>query len=265
MAYPESALCTAINRITKRRCTRVRGFSLIELSIVLFLTTALAAFFLSAQRDGASPECKGKTEQQLQAIQGAMERYRSLHDSYPTPALLTLNVTDPLYGKQILATDAANYPNLNNVNGVLIGALPFVDLGLSPEFAVDCWNQKFVYRVTEHLTIAVGGYLDPTKLGRILVEKPPEDAFGGGGKGTGLRLKLADAAYAVVSFGADGVGALKQGDKDKINWCVSDPDTPYQNENCNIENNSIMVAPWNDGADAEMLYYDDLLIYEGKR
>jgi prepilin-type N-terminal cleavage/methylation domain-containing protein len=234
---------------------RCRGFSLIELSIVLLVLGLVVGVSLSLTSSAAT-DCLVATKAQLAEVERAIERYEVKHNRLPRPAMRSAGVEDPLYGRETPTAQVAAVLDSDASGAVLYGALPFQELALSPSFAGDCWANKFTYAVTRALTdtAAPAGYLGTT-LGAIHVKKNASQTL------------TAEAAYVVVSHGPNAFGAVKVNYSDlspspNRRWCNG---TTLESDNCDTDDISFVAAEYNDGDNAGDNYFDDVIIFKGKQ
>ena len=227
------------------------AFTLVELAVVLLLAGLLAGALLSTKQAADTNDCYVQTKARLEVVRGAIERYAQSNDRFPMPARRNVGVEDPSYGREINGSIPAEVAELDSVGGAIFGALPFATLSIPVENAMDCWGNKFTYAVTIDLTDTIK-FRTPTTAGALTIKSTPANVF------------LAGAGYAVISHGADGVGAVKANYSHATDkkWCVSD--ATFKTENCEVGNANIAGAEFNDGKNAGAQYFDDLVVYRGK-
>lgn len=122
-----------------------RGFSLVELSIVLVIVALISSgliFSLSGQQDQLQAK---DAQRQLATIQEALLGYAMTNGRLPCPAPANLPTGNTGAG-QALA------PPCTNANQY--GVIPWVTLGL-PE--TDPWGNRFTYFVSQKFTAALTG------------------------------------------------------------------------------------------------------------
>jgi prepilin-type N-terminal cleavage/methylation domain-containing protein len=227
--------------------TRRRAFSLLEMALVLAISGIMIAYVLHANRS-ASIDCNAATKQQLQKIREALDAYPVKNNRMPYPAMRNLGVEDPNYGRE------AAPASLDGNATFTFGALPFETLGLPASYAGDCWGNKFTYVVTNQLTnpALMGGYPDVSIQGLITV------------KSTATNTLMANAAYAVISHGADGFGAVKINYAGASHgWCSGT--ASLEAWNCNPTAGAVMDAVFNDGKNGGALLDDDLITYHARQ
>ena len=204
------------------------------------------------QSSSNNNDCMASTTQQLAGINGAIERFVLASNRYPLPALRTVGVENPAYGREVLPVNISQLDTTATTPSVTYGALPFQALGLAPSFGSDCWGNKFTYAVTTDLT-------DATKF----LSAAPLYEGGIAVRSSSTVTLLANAGYAVISHGPDGVGAVKANyqDSDK-RWCT--PGSVIERLNCSASGNAIAATGFNDGKDAADALFDDLVVYKAK-
>ncbi len=226
--------------------THRRGFTLVELSIALVVSGLMIGFIVQANQTSNNAECYANTKTQLMTIRGAIEQFARKNDRLPLPAARTIGVEDINYGRE--AAPAA----IDQNNGVSFGALPFQALGLPATYGGDCFGNKYTYMVTTALTTSAssGGYLDSTVLGNMALKNAG-----------GVNVNTT-TAYAVVSHGADKLGAVKINYSGAAKgWCTG---TDLRHINCTANSASVADAAFNDGASSNTNYFDDVVVASGR-
>ncbi len=225
-------------------CLKRTGFSLIELSVVLVVTSLMLGFGLQAVQSTGSVDCNAITKQQVVTVQAAVEKFVKSHNYYPKPAGRGWKITDPQFGR----SDTSGAPSFDTNNGVLLGALPFQTLGLPASFAADCWGNKFTYAVTANLTSTTQAVYNAAN-GSIQINSAP---------GTPV---MTSAAYAVISHGADGNGGAKKNGGTNHTWnCTAGH---ADSQNCSATN-VVLAAAFNNGKNAGAGFFDDYVVYGQK-
>ncbi len=223
---------------------RRRGFSLVEIAVVLVMAALMTGYVLKMKPSASTENCTATTTIQLRDIQGAVGRFVTTNNRLPMPASRILGVDDINYGREALAAA------LDVTSGITMGALPFQALGLPASFAADCWGNKFTYAVTTTLT-TTGGYSPAGNVGAITV------------KANAANNLTTTAAYVALSHGADGVGAVARNYSGVAkNWCTLS--SVLQTENCDVGNATFMSTEINDGKDSGNNKFDDIVVFRGK-
>lgn len=227
-----------------------RGFTLMELAIVLVLCGLMTGIMLSYKQYANAPDCYANTRLQMAGIQGAIDNFVLHNDRYPIPAKRALGVEDIKYGREAAVSDIT--VSGTSPNEVLYGALPFQALGIPADYAADCWGNKFTYAVTRNLT-------DSTNFNS---SAPFYDGVLNIGTGFGSNLAASKIAYAVISHGEDGLGAIARNGVSG-SWCSFTSGT-VKTYNCAATDTTLMNAPFNNGKDAGASYFDDLIVFKGR-
>lgn len=169
-----------------QRLTFARGFSLVELAVVLVIVALLIAslvFPLSAQQD---IRARQETEKTLADIREALMGYAASHAAGDGKPYLPCPDTDD-DGIENRSAGACT-------GGIQEGRLPWADLGLGRN---DAWNNRFRYRVTAAFSNSTAGFT-LASVGDLAVCADSACA-----------ATVAGSVLAVVlSHGANGAGAF---------------------------------------------------------
>lgn len=241
-----------------------RGFTLVELSLVLVVVGLMVAFGLTVFGGSNSAACTASTQQQLATIEAALHNFAATHARMPKPARMDLGSSDPQFGYEamgaitdpndaVYATDAPA-GGVTNTGGVLIGALPHVALGLPSENAADCWGNKFTYAVTNALTSnhPTAGY-PGLNVGAITMRS-----------GTlGSPQPLSNTiSFAVISHGEDAYGATPMSAGNMTpRHCNGSSEPKIDRENCN---NDVIFYNSTPNTGDQGQYFDDLVVFGAK-
>jgi prepilin-type N-terminal cleavage/methylation domain-containing protein len=212
-----------------------RGFTLLELSVVLAIIALVTGMAITSGISVVETARLTATQKKMKAIDDALMQYRSANDRLPCPGDLTITQGSANFGIEAAnpgtctgGTPAANFtgPGATNPGTAAEGALPAVSLGLSPDFMVDGWGNRFRYAVDVSMTaysafplVNVG-----CTAGAITVND-----VNGNARSTG-------SIYALISHGANGHGAYTS------NGVVFNAGSVNTNELANCHCNSSGVA-----------------------
>ncbi len=244
---------------------KLRAFSLMELTIVLLIAGLVVGFGLKMMGTGSlsDTQCYAATKKQLAEVHAAIDRFAFANNRLPRPARRDANNSSAAFGREVAATDLGvivtqQTDTLHNET-VSIGALPFATLGLTPNYAGDCWGNKLTYMVVDNLTSAspFNGYQDDGELGVISLRSNPFAAYEVRG----------DIAYAVFSHGTDGLGAAKINQDTGVTWCPNNG--MMSNLNCAASTvasatsgknvMAIVDRALSDGKNSGAGYFDDIV------
>lgn len=228
--------------------------------MALVLAGLVAAALLTFMDKSGTSGCYVETKKQLETIRDAIERFAMKHDRFPLPARRNVGVEDVTYGREVAQSEING--NLDKVNNgppdntvAVFGALPFQALGIPVQNASDCWGNKLTYVVTQSLTEPKDGsgnnaFLNPDTKGAIDIKTDNSIMF------------LKGAGYAIISHGADALGAVKNNYRGSDRkWCAAN--AQLRTQNCDVENRVLISAEFNDGKNDAGKLFDDVIVYRG--
>ena len=122
------------------RIMRNRGFTLVELSVVLVILALLAGSFLALSTSMMNVQRGEITKSKLKAIDAALVSFVAINRRLPCPADGTLSTGAEIFGTQ-------DNPCVNQAKGVV----PWSVLGLSASDIEDGWGTRITYRLDAYL------------------------------------------------------------------------------------------------------------------
>lgn len=262
--------------------TYERGFSLIDVAVVMAIVGVLLAGFLATYKMYQATRATTITEENFMAAQDALGAYVSFNNKYPVPSPFGLrektSTGSTEYGESGDASAAVTCNNSNASgklckgagigagNEVLVGVLPFAEINLPEAQARDGYGRLFTYAVGAALTANNGA--EPTYEGdppiptykkHVCVKVQSLDDEGGFST-SGCDSDSA-RTIALVSHGSDGVGAWLPSGVQYIP--CGDPDDESQNENCNFDGTfeqSMRVTTLEDSGGDEYDFQSPILV-----
>jgi len=203
----------------KRSWSKLAGFTLLELSIVLAIIGTVTVGMVSMGGSMVESSKRVNTTNKLDAIEVALMAYRIANNRLPcpsNPALTDSAANAATYGYESGTPGTCTGTNIttatiSSVGNTVVaeGAVPVRTLSLPDEYQFDGWGRKFAYAVWTPITAAATSTSSPAgfmtygltpNCGAVTVENA----------GHGYRTQLAD--YALISYGPDGHGGyLKTG------------------------------------------------------
>lgn len=242
-----------------------RAFSLIELSIVVAILSLVSVLGLEVATSFLTTRAYDATKEKLNKLDRAMRDFYWVHGRLPCPADRTLAPTNVNYGTEACAHP---YGSSHPISGtsVLGGAVPFRSLNLQPEDALDSYNSKITYHVSQLLTGDASSYfLYPgaieVRSGRL--QQPCT---------TACVVIASDVAYALISHGNDKRGARNR--HGVVTGCTAINDSRIDAQNCIGLNGGSIVPnsiPWNVLYDSRynpgtqpLNYFDDAIVWRRK-
>lgn len=202
-------------RHTRRITCQAAGFSLVELSIVvlivsILLTMGLAAF--NAQLDTASLSA---TQRKQETIKDALITYLRTSRRLPCPETTGLPGGNAPTGRENRTNGAPPDPNFPCTS--YVGTLPWRDLGLPKDVALDGYGNFFTYFVSSAAADNDPDWARTANPGTVTgfsVGSPGRFAITHNGQATGIDASSnplpALAAVVLVSHGRTGLGAITE-------------------------------------------------------
>lgn len=125
---------------------RPRGFTLIEIAVVLFILGVLIAMAAAVTRGVSAAQRRSLTATKMATVDAALVQYVQQKRRLPCPADGTLASTANNVGKEG-AIGVAGCTNEQN------GVIPWWDLGLSENDITDGWERRLTYRIDPALAL----------------------------------------------------------------------------------------------------------------
>ncbi len=121
-----------------------RGFTLIELAVVLLIVVVLATLGAAVVNLTVESSALTQTRRKQEAVKDALAAYVGKYKRLPCPDLIgnAGNIAGTGDDNRTPSSDPSNPCSAD------VGVLPYIDLGIPREFALDGWENFFSYRVT---------------------------------------------------------------------------------------------------------------------
>ncbi len=217
-------------QLTSNRFNRERGFTLIEMAIVLMIIGVMVASGTSLYKQYRIQKDWDRTQDHLTDIVQEIENFYTTYGRYPCPASADAVPGDALYGLEKancapsavgtcvdgVCTYASNNVSMGTET-VMEGSIPFKEMNLQEREIIDGYSNRFTYAVTtrmtnsDQFTQSAGGIsiTDGATPANSMVE--PEHS----------------AHFVVISHGPDKAGART------IAGVLANPCAGIDSENCN--------------------------------
>ena len=277
--------------------TSARGFSLVELSVVVAIISVVATLGLEAAANFVNRTATNLSRERLKVVDDATARFFKVYGRLPCPAVRTTAPTTNTYGLEDCTIAVLTSTTLGG--GLMAGAVPFRTLNLPMSYSLDGFNDKFNYIVTKNLTAAGGTSAAAPVTNRFATNTTPaasstNDGIGGIEVRTGVLEQpcsttncevLADpaaappkgAAYFIFSSGADQRGAVSDRGV-AMNACnVYASEKRIDTQNCVFGSNAVRTGmsitniPYNVFYDNRynpglnlVSYFDDVAVWRTK-
>lgn len=143
------------------------GFTLIEMAIVMIVSSIMMLGFMGYYMDYRKAESVRHTKDAVDLLNSSIKQFQLANMRLPCPADPTLAPWDEGFGEEDCEADAIEVATAigvdrdddGNDDRILIGAVPFKELfdvrdmvPLTMADSIDGWGYKFTYAVTENLT-----------------------------------------------------------------------------------------------------------------
>ena len=256
---------------------KIRGYSLLELSVVLVIISLVTGAGLSLAIAQIAQLQYNVTLTRMEKIEQAMLNYRKATNRLPCPGSLTLTPTDGNYGFEGGAPGVCTPRSLLAYNGSpnwRKGAVPVRSLGLPDDYIYDGWGNRFTYVVV--LPMTANNAFDP---GTTPINWPSnyngiaifQWYASGGTAAVKTTNKASDALYALISHGENGNGSYTRNGSIKTTTRTQNT-IEAENCMCNV-NTGVLVSSYGElgmidtfetNQSSGTNYSDDILLYKNR-
>ncbi len=212
----------------------LRGFTLVELSLVIVIIAAVTAMSVSSGETIIQSARQAQTQSKMATIKQALYTFRKNSNRMPCPASLVLTQSSSNFGMEgpnsasclNAGGGAATATNNSAGNIVSEGSVPVRTIGLPDDFAYDGWGNRIRYAVTVAYTSTnafTTYFANNTSVAAVKILD-----------GTGAsNYRTQNALYALVSHGINGAGAYGKSGSMVDYKNTSDSD---EQQNCHCNN-----------------------------
>jgi prepilin-type N-terminal cleavage/methylation domain-containing protein len=197
-----------------------KAFSLVELSIVILITSILITGALGVSKTSKNNEKAKITKERMDIVYDAIATFVAQNRRLPCPASLELAKGHADYGLELggdqstIATACAGTFSINSAivhQNPAYGMVPTQALGLDPEMAEDGFGTKFSYIVDRRFTRTSTGSEDAAVISFELIKSLPHEADAIGKDLVGIILTASgtpitpnnNAILVLISHGAN--------------------------------------------------------------
>lgn len=139
-----------------RAGARARGFSLVEMALVLLIVGLLAAVFLPATNTFLENNRRKETRAKLEALEQAMVRFVMVNRRLPCPADGIQGTANPTSGVEQRNDEVTPA----TCTAMATGVVPWRSLGVPADAAMDAWGNLITYRVWARTSGGVGSAIN---------------------------------------------------------------------------------------------------------
>jgi type II secretory pathway pseudopilin PulG len=184
---------------------KIAGYNLAELAIALTIISSIIGVGSTLLLGGTNAAKQADTENRMKIIEDAIAGFVAEYNRLPCAGDITLTssataaatevsgCTGFTYSATIAAPSSPMAYTSTGTSIMVIGSVPYIALGLPKEYIADAWGNKFIYVLTQALSLYS---FDLTNMGVISIK----DASGA--------YRTQNAAYALISTGANGKGGF---------------------------------------------------------
>jgi prepilin-type N-terminal cleavage/methylation domain-containing protein len=219
-----------------------RGFSILEMSMVLLVLGVIAASFASVMGNRNDVAKQRQTLQQMAILEAALNQFVLANNRLPCPAMGSISTSNSNFGIEtcnsaddlsvLVAPTPTSYAS-NTTAWVIGGTIPITTLKLPRSYMFDGWNNRYTYVVSKPLAANVSnGSVTSTygwqnnNMGLIKVK----DITGA--------TRTDQAAYILISHGPNGFGSWPYNGGTRTSF----PSSPNSSE----VDNSHVGATWDE-------------------
>lgn len=241
-----------------------RGFTLIEMAIVLVVMGLVLSGLITAGANVGSSAKYGETQRKMAKVQEALRLYVTQHGCLPCPANGAVNpaTTNSLagvsqdsggdYASVVYLTGEVAVPCTANTCNTTNPVLPYKTLGLSKTEYLDAWDSMFTYRVATGLAVA-------NSMRRVVPDTFPDGDISVVNAAAVAVPITTEAAYVLVSHGRDGAFAWRPTGIQRPDVYGQTGNAGGQDEN---RDGDAVFAQGDDDALTTSAHFDDLVVFE---
>ena len=201
--------------INKRCSESQRGFTLVEISVVIVIASILIAGAISIATTQIENSRIKSTQDKQEAVRKSIITFLSHNQRLPCPAVDNLAQGNANYGVEAATpgTCVGTTQFIGGANRNARGIIPWVSLGLDDDATIDGFGRRFTYQVLLSQTAAgsasgaglignisimddvAGAVINPLDPGVAIILSHGNDGYGAVLPETGIRTAVGPAAY----------------------------------------------------------------------
>lgn len=219
-----------------------RGFTLIELSVVLVIAAFVVGGALTLGLAALERRPYEETIQKMRAIEKNLQAYRISYGRIPCPADFTRAITAATFAVEAttpgVCTPTAGI--FTDGGNLVVGMVPVRTLQLPDSYAFDGWGRRFTLMLDRratgvHATSGRGAFEDfpitSTSIGLLEVRDITDNS------------RTANGIYALISHGKNGHGGFNYNGSARINAsAIGGAPSARELENCDCDTAAVATA-----------------------
>ncbi|WP_339045737.1 type II secretion system protein [Candidatus Mesenet endosymbiont of Agriotes lineatus] len=228
-----------------------KGFSLLELTIVLIILSIVFSNVLSLRNRYINKEKYQQTLKKLDIIEKTVESYAASHNRLPCPAIGELRASEKKFGLESINLEDGNFKcrDLILFKQISHGTVPVRTLQLDDDFMFDGWNRRIGYSIDSNFSNPE--YYLSSRHGSIKIV------------GGNNQVKTNHAMMVLISHGKNGYCAWSHYGETQIYNSSTNDDKRINCSNYQTGNYIFIQKPFSkQNPSDELSYFDDIVRYK---
>lgn len=214
----------------------MRGFSLLELAVVLMVISIMLAGVLSISAQKTRNDKMKQLQHKLDTIETAIKAfYRNGNERLPCPANGTQLISSIMFGREVASTSpctGSNHTYIYSSPSSSMGVVPTRTLGLADEYMFDPWGGRISYVVYRPATVKGFGRIYTSRS----TQMSPISLLNNAGQGP--NVVVSGAILLLISHGPNGHGAYQLNGVRKLLVSSQQRDGELHNCQCDPQANA---------------------------
>jgi len=191
----------------KEICQNTKGFSLVELSVIVTISSMVMVTFLHTSKGTAAVDERRITMQKINTLEKALNKYAEFFGHFPCPASAIAPPDSDSFGVSNCGSAGVKTITTAGISeNAYIGAVPVTSLGLRRIDMIDGWGKRIAYAVSENST-SYNNYKSSGATGSSIVVLNKFSTGTDLDDQPSINEESTHAAWFLLSYGKDGKGA----------------------------------------------------------